>query len=125
MALVTTTRVAACLQMLLSLQSLLSIPAEVVCCCVARPLPQLCPIHQLLSLLLLTRRWQGRATVAAEHKRQGRVTVAAEHKRQLRDRETLSCFMKGRRAKSAAAVWDRQATPSRPPSTNKDSSRIH
>ncbi len=49
-------RVAARLQVFLSLQSSLSVPAEVVCCCVAGPLPQLCPIHQLLSLLFLARR---------------------------------------------------------------------
>ena len=89
-------RLAACLQVLLSLQSLLSVPAEMVGCCVARPLPQLRPIHQLLALLLLTHGWQGRVMVAAEHRRQGRVMVAAEHKRQLRDRGTPSCVTQRR-----------------------------
>ena len=65
-------RVAACLQVLLGLQPLLSIFAEVVCCCVPRALPQLCPVHQLLSLLLLAWRWRGRVMVTAEHKRHPR-----------------------------------------------------
>ena len=109
-------RVAACLQVLLSLQSLLSVPAEMVGCCVARPLPQLRPIHQLLALLLLTQGWQGR------------VMVAAEHKRQLRDRGTPSCVTQrrktarggwggGKRSSVVPADQDWQATPSRPPST--------
>ena len=63
--------------MLLGLQPLLTVPAEVFCCCVPRALPQLCPFHQLLTLLLLARRWQGRVVVAAAHKVQVRDSKAA------------------------------------------------